>query len=162
MKNSTLSLLVLIACFCLDSPARAERMRRVLDGVVNINTATAEELQLLPGIGPAKVERIFAYRRTRPFRTIVELARVKGIGPKTVRRLREHLSVSGPTTAQYVSHTARAAGGSSDTSHLPGLPPPKVAASRQPLTTSSKVDAGAGADASNLPLPEGSAETRRR
>ena len=71
-----------------------------LQGVVNINTASLDELELLPGVGPAKARRIVAYRQQHAFRTIEELARVKGIGPKTVRRLRPNLVVRGPTTAQ--------------------------------------------------------------
>ena len=59
-----------------------------------------DELELLPGVGPAKARRILAYRQRHPFRTVAELARVKGIGPKTVQRLRAHLVVRGPTTAQ--------------------------------------------------------------
>jgi competence protein ComEA len=73
--------------------------RPALAGVVNINTGSAEQLQLLPGIGPAKARLVMEYRTAHPFRTVEELARVKGIGPKTVRRLRPHLTVRGATTA---------------------------------------------------------------
>jgi competence protein ComEA len=68
--------------------------------VVNLNTATAQELQLLPGIGPAKVESILRYREARPFRTVDELVRIKGIGRKMLLRIRPHLTVVGPTTAR--------------------------------------------------------------
>ena len=71
-----------------------------LEGVVNINTASNEELELLPGVGPAKARLIASYRQQHAFRTVEELARVKGIGPRTVRRLRPHLVVRGPTTAR--------------------------------------------------------------
>jgi competence protein ComEA len=73
-----------------------------LEGVININTASPEELRLLSGIGPARIRNILAYRQKHPFRTVEELARIKGVGRKTVRRLRLHLAVSGPTTAQKV------------------------------------------------------------
>jgi competence ComEA-like helix-hairpin-helix protein len=73
-----------------------------LDGVVNLNTAPADLLELLPGIGPAKVRSIVAYRQRRPFRTVDELVRIKGIGRKMVRRMRVHLAVSGPSTAHAV------------------------------------------------------------
>jgi competence protein ComEA len=73
-----------------------------LDGVVNLNTAVPEMLELLPGIGPAKVHGILWYRQRHPFRTVDELVRIKGIGRKMVRRLRVHLAVSGPTTAHAV------------------------------------------------------------
>jgi competence protein ComEA len=93
------SILLLLA---LGGPVFAATPRRTLEGVVNLNTATAEELQLLPGVGPAKVRDIVAYRSKHPFRTVEELVRIKGIGRKMFRRLRLHLTVSGPTTAQQV------------------------------------------------------------
>jgi competence protein ComEA len=80
----------------------AAATKRELEGVVNINTASADELQLLSGVGPAKVRNIVAYRTKHPFRTVEELVRIKGIGRKMLRRLRLHLAVSGPTTAQQV------------------------------------------------------------
>ena len=80
-------------------PARAGK---AVDGVVNLNTAPVEVLGLLPGIGPAKAADIAAYRKKRPFRTVDELVRIKGIGRKMVRRLRVHLAVAGPTTAAGV------------------------------------------------------------
>ena len=72
---------------------------KTVDGVVNLNTAPAEALALLPGIGPAKAAAIVVYRKRRPFRTVDELVRIKGVGRKMVRRLRVHLAVAGPTTA---------------------------------------------------------------
>lgn len=54
-------------------------------GLLNINTAGAEALTLLPGIGPAKAEAIVAYRAAHgPFSSGEELLEVKGIGPKTL------------------------------------------------------------------------------
>ena len=67
-------------------------------GVVNLNTASVEQLRLLPGIGAKRADRIVHFRRTKPFKRVVELARVKGIGMKTVRTLKVYLVVSGPTT----------------------------------------------------------------
>jgi competence protein ComEA len=80
-------------------PAGRARAGKGVDGVINLNTAPAELLSLLPGVGPAKAGAIVTYRRRRPFRTIDELVRIKGIGRKMVRRLRPHLAVAGPTTA---------------------------------------------------------------
>jgi len=80
-------------------PAWPARAGKGVDGVVNLNTAPAEVLSLLPGVGPAKAGAIVLYRRRRPFRTVDELVRIKGIGRKMVRRLRPHLAVAGPTTA---------------------------------------------------------------
>ena len=80
-------------------PAGRARAGKGVDGVVNLNTAPAELLSLLPGVGPAKAGAIVTYRTRRPFRTVDELVRIKGIGRKMVRRLRPHLAVAGPTTA---------------------------------------------------------------
>jgi competence protein ComEA len=82
------------------SAAHAEKTK--LEGVVNLNTATPDELRLIPGVGPARVRNILAYRRAHPFRTVDELARIKGIGRKTIRHWRMHLAVGGPSTAQRV------------------------------------------------------------
>ena len=97
MRNSLL-LLGMLALF--SEAARAQNA--TLEGVVNLNTASAEELRLIPGVGPARIRNILAYRRAHPFRTVDELARIKGIGRKTVRRWRQHLAVGGPSTAQRV------------------------------------------------------------
>lgn len=92
-----------------------------VDGVVNVNTATAQELQLLPGIGPAKAELILTYRRSHPFRTVEELVRVKGIGRKMLARLRPHLTVSAATsaTAAAGASAAKATGGAASTCACP-------------------------------------------
>src|SRR4051812_50173520 len=81
---------------------------KAVDGVVNLNTAPPDVLSLLPGIGPAKVDLILAYRKRRPFRTVDELVRVKGIGRRMVRALRPHLAVAGPTTATAARSTPAA------------------------------------------------------
>lgn len=59
-------------------------------GGFDINRATEAEWDELPGIGPAKAKAIVADReRNGPFRSVDDLARVKGIGPKLLERLRE-------------------------------------------------------------------------
>lgn len=56
---------------------------------VNLNTATAADLDALPGIGPALAERVVAYRTQHgPFRSVEELEKVPGIGPSLVSRVR--------------------------------------------------------------------------
>ncbi len=63
-------------------------------GQVNINTATAEELSTLPGIGPTKAQGIIDYRTTKgPFRSIEEIKNVTGIGDITFEKLRDKITV---------------------------------------------------------------------
>ena len=54
---------------------------------VNINTASAAELETLPGIGPAMANRIIAQRSVRPFAKVEDLLLVRGIGPAKLAKL---------------------------------------------------------------------------
>jgi competence protein ComEA len=68
-------------------------------GVVNVNTASSEQLQLLPKIGPALAERIIAFRETNgPFKKVDELVAVRGIGEKSLAVLRPYVVTDGRTT----------------------------------------------------------------
>ncbi|HEY9746126.1 MAG TPA: helix-hairpin-helix domain-containing protein [Oculatellaceae cyanobacterium] len=62
--------------------------------VLNINTASLQQLQLLPGIGPKMAERVLQYRKEHGvFRSPEEIMEVKGIGPKKFEKLRPYLRV---------------------------------------------------------------------
>ena len=66
---------------------------------VDINTADADTLDTLPGIGPALAERIIAYREEHgPFKSGEELMEVKGIGEATYEGLAEWITVEGKDT----------------------------------------------------------------
>jgi competence protein ComEA len=60
---------------------------------IDVNHATATELQRLPGVGPALSSRIILVREQRPFRSVEELRRVPSIGVKTLEKLRPFVKV---------------------------------------------------------------------
>lgn len=70
-------------------------------GVVNLNTATEEELVRLPGIGPSKAAAILRMREQRgQFKKVEDVMQVRGIGRKTFRKLQPMLTLQGRTTLQ--------------------------------------------------------------
>ena len=61
---------------------------------ININTATVEELTMLPGIGPSYAQRIVEHReKNGPFKKVEDLLNVRGIGEKTFEKIRDRLTV---------------------------------------------------------------------
>ncbi len=81
------------------SGSENEQMNRLTDepitGPININTASAIELEALPGIGATKAAAIVSYReKNGPFRSITEIQNVSGIGPKTFDQLKDLITVS--------------------------------------------------------------------
>ena len=63
-------------------------------GVVNINTASSEELQTLNGIGPKIAEKIIGYRQNNgAFKSIEEIKNVRGIGDKKFEKIRNNIRI---------------------------------------------------------------------
>jgi competence protein ComEA len=63
-------------------------------GRVNINTATVEELDALPGIGPSTAQSILDYRlQNGLFQSILDLQNVPGIGPATYDRIKDFITI---------------------------------------------------------------------
>jgi competence protein ComEA len=67
--------------------------------LVDLNTATQAELETLSGIGPSKAKAIIDYRTTvGPFGSVDDLVNVKGIGDKTLLKIKDDLTVTGDSS----------------------------------------------------------------
>ncbi|MDE2757057.1 MAG: helix-hairpin-helix domain-containing protein [Acidobacteriota bacterium] len=103
MRKHTLTIFcstLLLALASIAGPAQAKPIESQADTpgkngagempskAVDINTATEKQLSSLPGIGPQMAKRII---EARPFKSIQELKRVKGIGDKKFERLKSHV-----------------------------------------------------------------------
>jgi len=90
----------MIASLGLALAAFAAAEARQLQGVVNVNTASVQELQLLPGVGEARARAIVDLRKQRGgLKSLDDLLGVKGIGESSLERLRPHVAFDGKTTA---------------------------------------------------------------
>ena len=75
----------------MESPIDASNER--LSGLVNINTATKEQLMTLNGIGAVKAEAIIAYRQEKGrFDSIDEIMQISGIGDKTFEKIKQFIT----------------------------------------------------------------------
>jgi competence ComEA-like helix-hairpin-helix protein len=97
-SNLMASLVALLVAASLFSFGSAHAESGASPGVININQATVEQLMFLPRVGESKALRIVEHRTKSPFKTVNELARVKGIGLKSLRHLKPFIRVEGPTT----------------------------------------------------------------
>jgi competence ComEA-like helix-hairpin-helix protein len=85
--------LILFVCALVTAFAGCHRVHYP----INLNTASAEDLAELPGIGPKHAEAIIA---GRPYKTVDDVVHVKGIGPKTLEKIRDKVTVGEqPATA---------------------------------------------------------------
>lgn len=86
---------------------------------INLNTANAQQLQQVPGIGPATADKILKMRKSYgPFKSVDDLRAIKGIGPKRLEKMRKYLTAGKTAVPQK---PARAGTKSKSTS--PALPP---------------------------------------
>ena len=92
--NRTLTTLILAVLFASVAVAAAGQ-----EGVVNINTASTEQLAYLPRVGPALAGRIVEFRDSNgKFKATDELILVRGIGEGTYELLKPYVTIDGKTT----------------------------------------------------------------
>lgn len=84
----TIGLLTFVLCLSLPGMALAA------EGKIDLNAATAKQLEQLPGIGKEVAQRIVTYRKeVGPFKSIDELMKVKGIGQGKLAKVKELLTI---------------------------------------------------------------------
>ena len=88
----------------LEHHVRKKSTKPEMAGMLNLNRATVAELRLLPGIGQKRAEKIVERREKKPFSSIDEVGRIKGLRA-LVQRLRAHLAVTGDTTLHPLTDT---------------------------------------------------------
>lgn len=95
-KKILVALIVLGMVFSLGNAWAKDSVK--LNGVVNVNTASAEQLMLLPGVGEAKAKVIISARSQKSFSKKEDLLEIKGIGEKLIAKWNNHLAFSGQTS----------------------------------------------------------------
>lgn len=122
------SQILVIVLFLLTLPVAlfAAEGEKAGQDVVNINTADAAQLALLPRVGAKAAERIIAYRTDNgPFKKPTDLMQVKGFGDKSFELLSGYIAVSGKTTLASKVKSPR-------------KPRPAKSAAKQPANTASE------------------------
>jgi competence protein ComEA len=72
----------------------AAMKQRAISNKININSASARDLESLPRVGPVMAQRILSFRKDHgPFQSIDELRQIKGIGEKTLARIRDRITI---------------------------------------------------------------------
>ena len=111
MKTRTALVLILVAAVTLTIVGSVESAQPT--GVVNINTATLDQLQMLPRVGPALAGRIVDFREANgEFRTVDEIVAIKGIGERSFENLEPFIVTSGATTLAEKVKLPRSSDGS--------------------------------------------------
>lgn len=113
MRKSHLIVLSVILIATISSAAMAADSTSVaaapVTGIVNLNTADAAQLAMLPRVGAKAAQRILDYRKEHGgFKKTSDLMQVKGFGEKSFERLAAYVTVDGKTTLSAKVHTTRA------------------------------------------------------
>jgi competence protein ComEA len=127
-------LLALLAVNLATAPATLAKKKPPAHPI-NINTATATDLQQVPGIGPSTAQKILDTRKSYGvFKSVDDLLAIKGIGPKKLEKMRRYLTVGKPPSKKQP--------GTPQTAAAPAKPPPAKSPTKQnaPPTTAGSED----------------------
>jgi len=94
---------------------------------VNLNTATALELQQVPGIGPSAADKILKMRKSYgAFKSVDDLRAIKGIGPKRMEKMRKYIIVGKTVPPKKPADSGAKSLAPPSTSKSPSHAPPKA------------------------------------
>lgn len=128
-------LLLSLVCLTLTGSQSQARSSLMESTRIELNSATKSELTRIPGIGPARAKSIIRLREKRPFRRKQEIMRVRGIGHKMYKRIKDLI---------YVDRTGqrRTRGLSKDCPPCPCSPEKAVALSHSEISAGGKHQSG--------------------
>ena len=116
-RHSLAHIFLVILAFALATAPAAFAKKKPPAHPININTATAADLQQIPGIGPSTAQKILDTRKSYgAFKSVDDLLAIKGIGPKKLEKMRKYLTVGRPPSKKQSN--------SPQTAAAPAKPPP--------------------------------------
>lgn len=81
-------------CVCIDTNDACINEEKNIDGnLININTASKEELKSLDGVGDSKAEKIVEYRTENKFKSIEDIMNVDGIGEAMFEKIKKYITI---------------------------------------------------------------------
>ena len=126
---------VVLCALCLPVVAK----KKPLDHPINLNTASAAEVQQVLGIGPSTADKILQMRKAyRTFQSVDDLRAVRGIGPKRLAKMQKYLTV-GRMAAPKKAGTTQATGAPVKASPSK-LPPNKAPVAAKPAPDTANED----------------------
>ena len=105
-RSAGFAMVILAVLMCVPAARAADA-----NGVVNINTATAEQLAMLPRVGPSVAGRIIEFRQQNgSFKDTSDLLLIKGIGDKTFELIEPYVTITGESSLKEKAKVERGGG----------------------------------------------------
>ena len=96
-----------VLCLALLAACPALAKKKPPSHPINLNTATASELEQVPGIGPSTAQKILDTRKSYgSFKSVDDLLAIKGIGQKRLDKMRKYLTVTKPPAKTHSASPA--------------------------------------------------------